>query len=70
MTSSTSSYKLVIIAGEVSGDIHGSRLVGALKSIDPGIQIEGIGGELMIEKGFKNVKKQITRRRTKFVSGN
>lgn len=53
MTSSTSSHKLVIIAGEVSGDIHGSRLVEALKSIDPGIQIEGIGGDLMIEKGLK-----------------
>ena len=53
MTSLSPSHKLVIIAGEVSGDIHGSRLLEALNSIDPTIEFEGIGGDQMIGKGLK-----------------
>jgi lipid-A-disaccharide synthase len=44
---------LIIIAGEVSGDIHGSRLVAALKSLNPHLDIQGIGGDLMVKEGLK-----------------
>ena len=46
---------VVIIAGEVSGDIHGSRLITSLKSIDPQLQVCGIGGDLMIKEGLEPV---------------
>jgi len=44
---------LIIIAGEVSGDIHGARLVAALKSLNPHLDIQGIGGDLMVKEGLK-----------------
>jgi lipid-A-disaccharide synthase len=44
---------IVIIAGEVSGDLHGSRLIAALKNLDPTLDIQGIGGDLMIQQGLK-----------------
>ena len=51
--SDKSNIKLVIIAGEVSGDLHGARLISALKKSDPEIEIYGIGGDLMIEQGLR-----------------
>ena len=50
---SANKNKLVIIAGEFSGDNHGAKLISALKSIQPDIEISGIGGELMIHEGLK-----------------
>jgi len=44
---------LVIIAGEVSGDIHGSQLIASLKKLNPGLDIQGIGGDLMVKEGLK-----------------
>ena len=35
------------IAGEKSGDLHGSNLIKAIKQNDPGADLRGIGGELM-----------------------
>jgi lipid-A-disaccharide synthase len=43
---------IVIIAGEVSGDLHGSRLIAALKNLDPNLDIYGIGGDMMIQQGL------------------
>jgi lipid-A-disaccharide synthase len=41
-------FKLVaIVAGEASGDLHGSNLVKAMKRLDPGIVFCGIGGKEM-----------------------
>ena len=45
--------KLLIIAGEASGDLHGSSLIKELKSIDDSIEIWGIGGDKMIAEGMK-----------------
>jgi lipid-A-disaccharide synthase len=44
--------RLVLIAGEVSGDIHAARLIAALKKLIPDLEISGIGGDLMIEQGL------------------
>ena len=43
--------KLYIIAGERSGDLHGSNLVKALKSGDPSLSIRGFGGDEMKHAG-------------------
>ena len=40
-----------IIAGEASGDLHGSGLVSALKLADPDAQIRGWGGDKMQQAG-------------------
>ncbi len=45
--------KIMIIAGETSGDFHSSSLIRALKKINPGIEIAGIGGQRMREAGAK-----------------
>jgi lipid-A-disaccharide synthase len=47
------SKKLLIIAGEASGDLHGSALIRELKDIDNSIDVYGIGGDKMIKAGLK-----------------
>jgi lipid-A-disaccharide synthase len=39
-----------LVAGEASGDLHGSLLIGALKSLDPQGEFRFIGGDLMIKE--------------------
>lgn len=46
------SLKIFIGAGERSGDLFGSRLMRALKDIDPHITFIGIGGPLMRQQGL------------------
>jgi lipid-A-disaccharide synthase len=46
------SKKLMIIAGEASGDLHGASLIKEIKNLDNGIEIHGIGGDKMIEAGM------------------
>lgn len=48
--------KYFIIAGEASGDLHGSNLVKALKRNDPTAEFQGWGGDLMQEQGVDIVK--------------
>ncbi len=43
----------MIIAGEVSGDIHGASLICELKKLDSSLEIFGIGGDLMKNAGMK-----------------
>ena len=45
--------KLMIIAGETSGDLHGGQLVKELKALDPGLEIFGIGGDRMRAGGME-----------------
>jgi lipid-A-disaccharide synthase len=47
--------KLVIIAGELSGETHGARLITNLRSLEPGLQITGIGGDRMVEAGMQTL---------------
>lgn len=48
--------KYYIIAGEASGDLHGSNLIRELKNRDPDNQIRGWGGKLMQDAGAEIVK--------------
>lgn len=45
----------MIIAGEASGDLHGSSLIDELLKIDPTLEISGIGGDKMINSGLKKL---------------
>jgi lipid-A-disaccharide synthase len=44
------------IAGEASGDLHGSRLAAAIMADDPNAEIRGWGGDLMSKEGVSIVK--------------
>jgi lipid-A-disaccharide synthase len=45
-----------VIAGEASGDLHGSNLVRELRALDPAAEIRGWGGDLMMAAGVTIVK--------------
>ncbi|HUL32211.1 MAG TPA: lipid-A-disaccharide synthase [Thermodesulfobacteriota bacterium] len=47
------SKKILLVAGEASGDLHGSRLVEAVQSIDPSIRFFGVGGEGLERTGMR-----------------
>jgi len=47
------SKKILLVAGEVSGDLHGAHLMEAIHRIDPGIQFFGVGGESLERKGMR-----------------
>jgi lipid-A-disaccharide synthase len=44
---------IMVITGEVSGDLYGSLLASEISSIDPEIRISGIGGDRMREAGVE-----------------
>jgi lipid-A-disaccharide synthase len=48
--------KYYIIAGEASGDLHGSNLIRELKKLDPATEIRCWGGDLMQQAGGDLVK--------------
>src|SRR5512143_1629899 len=45
--------KILLVAGEASGDLHGSHLVEAIQRLDPEIQFLGVGGEGLKRVGMK-----------------
>ncbi|MEK7263275.1 MAG: lipid-A-disaccharide synthase [Bacteroidota bacterium] len=45
--------RILIIAGEASGDAHGSGVVRELQKQNPAIEIYGIGGDAMEKEGMK-----------------
>jgi lipid-A-disaccharide synthase len=47
------SKKVLLVAGEVSGDLHGAHLVEAIHRIDPEVQFFGVGGEGLKKRGMK-----------------
>ena len=49
---STSKNKLMIITGEVSGDLIGASLIRELKSLKPNLNVTGIGGDKMKSVGM------------------
>lgn len=44
--------RIFFVAGERSGDTHGASLIRALRALDPSLQCEGLGGQLMAEAGM------------------
>ena len=48
--------KYYIIAGEASGDLHGSKLIQEIKKNDPESNFRLWGGDLMSKSGGKVVK--------------
>ena len=48
--------KIYLIAGEASGDLHGSALIRELKTLDPDLDLRGWGGDLMESEGCRLVK--------------
>jgi len=45
--------KIMIVAGEASGDLHGSFLVREMLAINPSLHFYGIGGNKMKEAGVR-----------------
>ena len=39
--------RILIVAGEASGDLHGAGLAEALRRLRPGLGLEGMGGQKM-----------------------
>lgn len=44
-----------IVAGEVSGDLHGARLMAELRRALPGCKFSGIGGDNMVREGLQSL---------------
>lgn len=47
----TASKRIIIVAGEASGDAHAGRMIKALKSRCPDIDVSGIGGDALRQAG-------------------
>jgi lipid-A-disaccharide synthase len=45
--------RILIVAGETSGDLHGARLVEHLRADCPGLSVYGIGGDAMERAGVR-----------------
>ncbi len=43
--------RIFIVAGEVSGDVHGAALARELRALAPGVRLEGLGGPRMADAG-------------------
>ena len=48
-----SSFKILIVAGEASGDMHAATLVREIKKLNPHITFSGLGGKAMQEAGVE-----------------
>jgi lipid-A-disaccharide synthase len=48
--------KYYIVAGEASGDLHGSNLIAGIRQADPQASFRGFGGDLMAKEGTEIVK--------------
>ncbi len=52
--------KVMLLAGEVSGDLHAARLAKALKQINPRIELAGTGGHYLQSTGVQLIGKDIS----------
>ena len=48
--------RVLMIAGEASGDLHGSAVVQALKVLSPSVDVAGVGGDRMRREGMELVR--------------
>jgi len=51
MTTQPGAHRVLIVAGEASGDLHGANLIKAAREQAPGLSFFGIGGERMTAAG-------------------
>jgi len=51
--SATDPARLLIVAGEASGDLHGARLLEELATMVPEVEAFGLGGEQMVAAGLE-----------------
>ena len=56
MTAETTPRKIYIIAGEASGDLHGSNVIRELRQMDASLNVRCWGGDLMQKAGGDVVK--------------
>jgi len=47
---------ILILAGEMSGDLHAARLLRSLKVLDPGLKAWGFGGDALAAEGMEVVE--------------
>ncbi len=47
------SKKILMVAGEASGDLHGAHLMEAIQKIDPRVEFFGLGGEALAQRGMR-----------------
>ncbi|KAJ0801431.1 putative lipid-A-disaccharide synthase [Helianthus annuus] len=56
LASKDGEMRIFLVAGEVSGDVIGSRLMAALKKLSPyPIRVGGVGGSMMAKQGLKSL---------------
>ncbi|MCK4739274.1 MAG: lipid-A-disaccharide synthase, partial [Deltaproteobacteria bacterium] len=48
----TTAPKILMISGELSGDLHGSALIKEILSTCPEVTIKGMGGKKMLAAGL------------------
>ncbi len=49
----TSSARIMIVAGEASGDVHGGSLARAIRRLAPSVELFGVGGDNMGDAGVE-----------------
>jgi lipid-A-disaccharide synthase len=52
--------KILMIAGEISGDLYGARLAEEIQKIDPTAEISGVGGYQMKNAGIKILTESVS----------
>ncbi len=50
---STPGPRVMIVTGEASGDMHGARLIEAMRELAPGLQVCGMGGPELLAQGLE-----------------
>jgi lipid-A-disaccharide synthase len=45
--------RIMLIAGEASGDLHGSGVVRELKRMQPDVEVFGMGGDMLRKEGME-----------------
>jgi lipid-A-disaccharide synthase len=53
VTETDNAKRIMIVAGEASGDLHGGNLVCAMHQIDPSLRFYGIGGNILKAAGVE-----------------